>query len=388
MTPPARLSQRSQERPPKARADTMAPKRRRSKKKEPEEEEETEYVEGASQEEQPTKKSRRDERSQRRSQEDEAPPSQEEEEEKPPVEPPKEALGHDANERRKFKLYVDQMTKSYRTDPHPEKRIKSHKDDDEAPAGAKKEKERAEALAEAELDVLVKKMARYLLLRGTKRLPIVKSKLGEVMGDYRKNRITSYVLQRAADELRKTWGYELVQAPDKCGDYEYKGNARDSMYLVHKKKARGPDHAALTTNGLDDSSAASRGLLLTCLSIAQAQGGSVRETELYRLLNALDERIADEPPAKTSQARGSIPDLGHVAKHVESYVQQQYLVAYKDAEDENCLQLGPRALVDVGRFQIAQFTSDALGHEAVDPSIITEIQDSVRDDAAAQAAQG
>ena len=185
------------------------------------------------------------------------------------------------------------------------------------------EKERAEALAEAELDVLVKKMARYLLLRGTKRLPIVKSKLGEVMGDYRKNRITSYVLQRAADELRKTWGYELVQAPDKCGDYEYKGNARDSMYLVHKKKARGPDHAALTTNGLDDSSAASRGLLLTCLSIAQAQGGSVRETELYRLLNSLDERIADEPPAKTSQARGSIPDLGHVAKHVESYVQQQ-----------------------------------------------------------------
>ena len=138
MTPPARLSQRSQERPPKARADTMAPKRRRSKKKEPEEEEETEYVEGASQEEQPTKKSRRDERSQRRSQEDEAPPSQEEEEEKPPVEPPKEALGHDANERRKFKLYVDQMTKSYRTDPHPEKRIKSHKDDDEAPAGAKR----------------------------------------------------------------------------------------------------------------------------------------------------------------------------------------------------------------------------------------------------------
>ena len=56
MTPPARLSQRSQERPLKARADTMAPKRRRSKKKEPEEEEETEYVEGASQEEQPTKK--------------------------------------------------------------------------------------------------------------------------------------------------------------------------------------------------------------------------------------------------------------------------------------------------------------------------------------------
>ena len=366
----------------------MAPKRRRSKKKEPEEEEETEYVEGASQDEQPTKKSRRDERSQRRSREEEAPPSQEEDEEKPPVEPPKEAAGHDANERRKFKLYVDQMTKSYRTDPHADKRIKSHKDDDEAPAGAKKEKERAEALAEAELDVLVKKMARYLLLRGTKRLPIVKSKLGEVMGDYRKNRITSYVLQRAADELRKTWGYELVQAPDRCGDYEYKGNARDSMYLVHKKKARGPDHAALTTNGLDDSSAASRGLLLTCLSIAQAQGGSVRETELYRLLNSLDERIADEPPAKTSQARGSIPDLGHVAKHVESYVQQQYLVAYKDAEDENCLQLGPRALVDVGRFQIAQFTSDALGHEAVDPSIITEIQDSVRDDAAAQASQG
>jgi len=63
------------------------------------------------------------------------------------------------------------------------------------------------------------------------------------------------------------------------------------------------------------------------------------------------------------------------------------LVPYKDAEDENCLHLGPRALVDVGRFQIAQFTSDALGHEAVDESIITEIRDAVRADPE-EAAQG
>ena len=76
----------------------------------------------------------------------------------------------------------------------------------------------------------------------------MKSKLGEVMGDYRKNRITSYVLQRAADELRSRRKTSSCKLPDSGGgDYEYKGNARDSMYLVHKKKARGPDHAALTT---------------------------------------------------------------------------------------------------------------------------------------------
>ena len=359
----------------------MAPKRRRSKKSAPAEEEETEYVEQA-EEAAPKKKSRRDERRTRRSEAD-AP----KEDAQPQIEPPAEAPGSAANSRRKFKLYVDHMSKTYATDPHPDRRIKSLKDDDEAPAGAKKDKERAESLAEAELDVLVKKMARYLLLRGTKRLPIIKAKLGEVMGDYRKNRITTYVLQKAADELRKTWGYELVCAPDKCGDYEYKGQAKDSLYVVHKKKARGPDHADLTTNGLDDAEAASKGLLLACLSIAQANNGSVREAELYRLLNSLDERIADEPPAKTSQARGSIPDLGHVAKHLEAFATQHYLVPYKDAEDENCLHLGPRALVDVGRFQIAQFTSDALGHEAVDESIITEIRDAVRADPE-EAAQG
>jgi len=68
----------------------------------------------------------------------------------------------------------------------------------------------------------------------------------------------------------------------------------------------------------------------------------------------------------------------------------RYIVRYKDSEDEEAISLGPRALVDVGRFQIAQFSSDALGHEVVDQAIIREIADSVRDpnaDPAAAASQ-
>ena len=40
--------------------------------------------------------------------------------------------------------------------------------------------------------------------------------------------------------------------------------------------------------------------------------------------------------------------------------------------------LGPRSLVDVGRFQVAQFSADALKHEEVDQSIVEEIADAVR----------
>mmetsp|Transcript_17057 Transcript_17057/g.52476 ORF Transcript_17057/g.52476 Transcript_17057/m.52476 type:complete len:361 (+) Transcript_17057:366-1448(+) len=303
-------------------------------------------------------------------------------------EPVDEVKGADANTKRRFKLYVDEAAGRYVTDPEPCPALTA------APfeGGAKdKEKDRAENLAPSELDGLVKKMARYLLLRGTKRQPIVKARLGDaVLGDYKKLRITGYVLNAAAEELKRTWGYEVVQAPAKCGDLEYKGQAKDSFYVVHAKKRRNALHASFAAAGMDDATAAARGLLLATLAVVQASGGSVRERELYRQLNAMDERLPDEPPAKASAGKGGVGALGSLSQHLEAFVGMQYLVSYKDAEDETALALGPRALVDVGRFQIAQFSADALQHAVVDPSIIDEIKDAVRPEpgAAATDAEG
>ena len=132
-----------------------------------------------------------------------------------------EAAGR-LNAARPFKLFRDATTGAFATDPLDT--AKSVLDDVKD-----KERAKAEALAPDELDALIGKMARYLLLRGTKKAPIVKSKLADaVMGDYKKTRITNYVFGKAVERLKRTWGYDVVPAPAACGALEYRGQARDS----------------------------------------------------------------------------------------------------------------------------------------------------------------
>ena len=282
-----------------------------------------------------------------------------------------------ANKARKFKLYQDATTGRYETDPF---------EGDGAGALGEvkdKDKEKAEALDPKELAALVSKMARYMLLRGSKKAPIVKAKVADaVMGDYKKLRITTYVFGKARDLLRDAWGYELAPAPPSCGDVEFRGQAKDAWYLVYAPRLRSAKHAALAAAGLPERELAARGVLMAALAMVQAHGGAIREKELYRMLSAVDPRLPDEPTQNPKSARNEVPGVGNVAALLDEFKAQHYVVASKDTEDEPTLALGPRALVDVGRYQITQFQADALGHAAVDAAMIQELADAKPPDAA------
>ena len=121
---------------------------------------------------------------------------------------------------------------------------------------------------------------------------------------------------------------------------------------------------------------------MAALAMVQAHGGAIREKELYRMLSAVDPRLPDEPTQNPKSSRNEVPGVGNVAALLDEFKAQHYVVASKDTEDEPTLALGPRALVDVGRYQITQFQADALGHAAVDAAMIQELADAKPPDAA------
>ena len=286
----------------------------------------------------------------------------------------------EANKERRFKLFQDVTTGRYETDP-------VDTSVDVLSGVAEKERAKAEALSPSELDALVGKMARYMLLRGSKKAPIVKAKLADaVMGDYKKTRITNYVFGKAQQLLKKTWGYDVVPAPPSCGDVEFRGQAKDAWYLVYDGRLRSAAHATLAAEGLGGAETAYRGVLMACLALIQANQGAIREKELYRQLSAIDPRLPDEPTQNPKSARNEVDGVGNLALLLDAFKDAHYLVLSKDTEDEPTLSLGPRALVDVGRFQICQFQADALGHAEVDGAMIQELADNSATKDAADAA--
>ena len=110
-------------------------------------------------------------------------------------------------------------------------------------------------------------------------------------------------MAKAAKLLWDAWGYEVVQAPPRCGDFEYKGTAKEAWYVVHSRRRRDPRHAELVAAQLPEGERAARGLLLAVLSVVQANSGAVRETELYRRLHAMDPRVPDERRAAWRRPR-------------------------------------------------------------------------------------
>jgi len=194
------------------------------------------------------------------------------------------------------------------------------------------------------------------------------------MGDYKKAGILNFVLAEAQKLLRAIWGFDVVPAPASAGaDKFFKGGAyKDAMYVVCDHKLRAAAHHELATEHLSEAEQSQRAFLLVVLSFVQSDDGAIRETELYRLLNKLDPVISDEPPGKGKGAL--VPNLGNIPALLETFVAQHYLVKDRDGEDHVSFGLGPRALVDVGRYQVAQFQADSLS-QTIDAAILKELED-------------
>eukprot|EP00632_Arachnochrysis_sp_CCMP2950_P008858 CAMPEP_0185706256 /NCGR_PEP_ID=MMETSP1164-20130828/21577_1 /TAXON_ID=1104430 /ORGANISM="Chrysoreinhardia sp, Strain CCMP2950" /LENGTH=388 /DNA_ID=CAMNT_0028373659 /DNA_START=17 /DNA_END=1183 /DNA_ORIENTATION=+ len=275
-----------------------------------------------------------------------------------------------------FQAYRDPLTKAWEPDP-----VDSTVDIDREVV-TEKDEQKASKLAPEEVKKLVTKMTRYILMRGSKKLPILRNKLTDaVMGEYKKLRITTFVLGEAQKLLRQVWGLDLVPAPVKSANEAFKGQQKDAMYLVYSKEHRTPEHAALLLPDDDDAELADRGLLMFVFScIASTHEWKLREKELFRLLNKIDAGIpADGPLAPASDKRNRVDGLGNIAELFDKYVHQGYLCKARDARDEMQYELGPRAYVDVGRNQILQFQADALG-QTLDVSILKEMQDNAKAD--------
>lgn len=209
-------------------------------------------------------------------------------------------------------------------------------------------------------------------MRGSQKRPVLKSKLaGAVMGDYKKTKILNFVFGEAQKILRSVWGYDIVPAP-KCG--QYKGGLKDAWYVVFKDCARSVTHAELAAHGLAKPELRERALCALVLSLIQSSGGALREKELYRNLHTLDPAVPDDPPTSAKSAKADVAGLGNVVELLEGFREQHFVIKERDSEDEWAFSLGPRALVDLGRFQITQIQADALG-QAVDPAIIKELED-------------
>ena len=296
-----------------------------------------------------------------------------EEEEEEQEEKQKKKKKQKATKDRKFKLYRDKLTQMYENDPiNPKVDITGEK---VAPADEK----RASAIEKDELNRLIQKMMRYLLFRGSKMQPIFKSKLNnDVMGAYKKNRITTFVLGEAQKCLREIWGYDLVPAPQKSRSEDFKGQMKDCFFLVRKQ--RSPDRAdTLDCTLMDDMEKAERGLLTMIFGVvAAAQEWKLKEVDLYRSLHSFDDKIPLEPTTPATAKKNVVPDLGNIVELIDKFIKLGFIARDKNAQDDNEITLGPRAYVDFGRNQILQFQSDALGHDSIDAAILKEMQDNAK----------
>mmetsp|Transcript_1640 Transcript_1640/g.4888 ORF Transcript_1640/g.4888 Transcript_1640/m.4888 type:complete len:273 (+) Transcript_1640:331-1149(+) len=217
-------------------------------------------------------------------------------------------------------------------------------------------------------------MTRYVLFKGSKKVPVFKSKLtGDVASAYKKNRVTTFCLAEAQKILRQVWGYDIVPAPRKSPKEDFKGNVKDALFVVNRS-AESPTLTHFTERECKE-----RGFLMVVFScIASSQEWKIKETELFKHLHALDDKFPLETASPSSAKRNFVQDLGNVVDLFDTFIKQGYLTKDRNAQDDLEYALGPRAYVDVGRNQILQFQADALGHDSVDPTMLKEMQDNAK----------
>ena len=270
-----------------------------------------------------------------------------------------------------FHMYKDALTSDYDQNDPVLARVNMMEE-----IVTEKDLERGKKLDEGEMKNLISKMVRYLLFKGSKKLPILRSKLtAEVMGNYKKNKITVLVLAEAQKILRQVWGYDLVSAPRPSQTEDFKGQQKDMLFLVCKE--RSPSRSALLAVGVKDSENVERGFLMAIFGImAGAPDWKLKETELFRYLHALDEKIPQEPSNKKITVDGLYGDVNDI---LEKFIKQGFLSRENNAQDDRVFSLGPRALVDVGRNQILQFQADVCEDKnGIDSQTLKDMQDNAQ----------
>lgn len=111
-------------------------------------------------------------------------------------------------------------------------------------------------IADEEHAMLVSKMSRYIILKGSRSEPLVVTKLNDeiIPEKYRKLRIGRLVFSEAACSVKSVFGYEVRKAPEK---HFTQSKFKDVYYLVN-----GHSFPSFREDLLWDSKPALRGLLM------------------------------------------------------------------------------------------------------------------------------
>jgi len=221
------------------------------------------------------------------------------------------------------------------------------------------------------------------------------------------------LFSEAEKRIKATFGFELASVPS-----FYEGTLpekyKERYYVINKVHDVDGTHGKII-HGSKPEFSERKGLLMVILAFCfckgvpktDGKGGKnaaspsgirwISAENLYRLLNSVDDRIAEDPPptqkknARRSMTAARNRDTLDVDGILQSFVQMDYLLKDKVSETGSsahaasggsedgtyiCYAMGPRAALEIGRKQLIYFCAEVLDEQA-DPTMLAEIDDSL-----------
>lgn len=215
-------------------------------------------------------------------------------------------------------------------------------------------------ISATERETLVSKTMRYMLLKGGRGEPVKKTSLNDdVLGpEYRRKRgVTNAILHEASHHLERVFGYEVHEAPK--GVFS-QSRFKDCFYVVNQIKEEG--HCVRLNAVGTDESVALKGLLMVVLAFTHTsthdnRPHKISHQELVDHLHKLSTWASKE--CRDVFAHDSLDGI------LDTFSKQHYLSKERLASAEGpptvVYELGPRALLEVGRKQILTFSYQAAG---------------------------
>lgn len=215
---------------------------------------------------------------------------------------------------------------------------------------------------------------------------IKEAKLGEA-------RISTAVFEEATIRLRNCFGFEVKRMPAWMEKWKAVPKALKERYYVVNSVPDETGKYSQHLHALNKDAAVEKGFIMVVLALCYCKGKSrndgsrwITDTDLYQLMNRLDDSMPEAPPAPGSK-RGlsqlavseSTPNIDVL---LQKLVHRDYLMKEKNEEEgEGFLYcIGPRSVIEVGRRQVLTFCSEILG-EDIDPTMLAELEAQEQDGA-------
>jgi MAGE family len=208
---------------------------------------------------------------------------------------------------------------------------------------------------------------------------IKEAKLGDA-------RISTAVFEEATVRLKNCFGFEVKRMPVWMEKWKtISKTLKDRYYVINAVPDETGKHSK-SLHAYKKDAAVEKGFIMVVLALCYCQGKSrsdgsrwITDTDLYKLLNRLDDSMPDAPPAQGSKRGASQPAVSESTPNIDvllpKLVQRDYLLKEKNEEEgEGFLYcIGPRSVIEVGRHQVLTFCSEILG-EDIDPTMLAELE--------------